>query len=118
MNITPIIRNVRSVSKLYGKYIANHKFAKVELNIKSDGTYDQKVTLIPSSEINSVNGAWSYDNYDLIFDHNFMSVTDGFGNFDPNYSQPRESGIVILPVYRWFFNIYIGSSEGTKYIKN
>jgi hypothetical protein len=119
LSVSPIVREVKSVSKLHGKYIANHEFAKTELSINSDGTYDQKVILIPSSRTDTVSGTWSYDNEDsrFTFDHNFMSVVDGFGRFDPNYAKPRESGWVSLPAYRWFFRIYIGSCEGTEYRK-
>ncbi len=119
LSISPILSNVRSVSKIYGNYIASHEFAKIELNINSDGTYDQKVTLIPSSKTDKVSGAWSYDNEvsRVRFDHNFMNVVDGLRRFDPNYAKPRESGLVSLPVYRWFFRIYIGSVEGTEYKK-
>ncbi len=110
LSISPILRNVRSVSKLHGKYIASHKFAKIELNINPDGHYDQKVTLIPSSKTDKVSGAWSFDNEDsrVRFDHNFMNVVDGFRRFDPNYAKPRESGLVIKSAHRWFFRIYIG----------
>ena len=119
LSISPILRNVRSVFKLHGKYIANHEFARIELSINSDGTYDQKVTLIPSSKTDTASGTCSYDNEHSYFrfDHNFMSVVDGFGHFDPNYAKPRESGLVIIPAYRWFFHIYIGSCESTEYKK-
>jgi len=121
LSVSPILRNVRSVSKLHGYYIANHEFAKIELSINADGTYDQKVTLIPSSRTDTATGTWSCNDEGsrVRFDPNFMCVVDGFRNFDPNYAEPRESGWggPSLPTYRWFFRIYIGSPEGTEYKK-
>jgi len=133
------------VSKLYGSYVVTYEFAEEKLTINEDGTYAQEITLIPSSKVHrtgltihkdgtstqgatlissarvdTAKGTWSYKTEPsccFIFDHNFMNVADGFGDFVPNYAQPRDSGLVIMPAYRWFFRIYLGDGEITKYKK-
>jgi hypothetical protein len=144
LSVSPPLRNVKSVSKLYGSYIATYEFAQVKLTINKDETYTQEVTLIPSSKVyrtgltinkngtstqgttvisssrvDTAKGTWSYDPEDdyFIFDHNFMSIVDGFGDFKPNYAQPH-TGLSELCAYRWFFHIYLDGGETTKYKKN
>jgi len=143
LSFSPFLRVVSDVSKLYGSYIATYEFAQEELAINKNGTYEQKVTLIPSSKsyrtgltifpdgnstqdktvisssrVDTANGTWSYDPEDgyFIFDHNFMNIVDGFGDFNPDYAQPHK-GLSLMPAYRWFFRIYLGDGEITKYKK-
>lgn len=142
LSVSPLLYDVKSVSKLYGSYVATYEFAQVKLTINKDETYTQKVTLIPSSKVyrtgltinkdgatqgttvisssrvDTAKGTWSYDPDDdyFTFDHDFMSIVDGFGDFNPNYAQPH-TGLAELPAYRWFFRIYLGDGEIVKYKK-
>ena len=113
LSFTPLIFVVRDQSKLYGTYLADYEFATEKVTINKDGTFIQEVTLAETSKVDIAKGTWKYDSEDgvFIFDHNFMCVKDGFARLKPDYAKPRDKGLVMMPAYRMFFRIYLGSGE-------
>ena len=119
LSFTPLIFVVRNQSKLYGTYLADYEFATEKVTINKDGTFVQEVTLKATSKVDTAKGTWKYypEDGDFTFDHNFMSVMDGFKQLKPDYDRPRDKGRVMMPAYRMFFRIYMGSCEGVLYKK-
>ena len=142
LSFTPLFYVVRDESKLYGTYVADYEFAKEKLTINKDGTFVQEVALktppqvdmrgwlpiwkgrmrkVTLSKADTATGTWTYyvkptTSY-FMFDHNFMCVMVRHRDLNPDYAQPRDTGIVTRPAHRWLFRIYIGSSEAVLYRK-
>jgi len=103
---------------LPGKYVADYPVAEEELIINDDGTFVQRVHLKKTNKVNISKGKWTHDTQSgyITFHGNFMIVLDGFREFNPEYDHPPP-GLVVVPVYKYWGCIRIGTSEGILYKK-
>ena len=102
-----------SAADLYGNFVADYKVASEKLVLNRDGTFAQEVTIKGTGKVNIATGAWSYDpkkGY-IRFDETFMSVLNGFREFDSNYARPKV-GKVVTKVGKVLGQITIGTAEG------
>jgi hypothetical protein len=97
-------------------YLADYEQASEKLLLNSDGTYSQEVLVKKSQKLDKAKGTWTYDPKSgyVTFNENFLSVLDGFQQFNPGYAHP-EKGLVGMPVENWFGNTSIGVSKGVVY---
>jgi len=103
----------KQTAALYGRYIADNKFAKETLTLNPDGTFVQQVRLKSDGRVTVARGKWHYDPATAYatFDQHMMLVTNGFQHFNPDYAAPRKEGLVSLPVDRLFGEIRIGAAD-------
>lgn len=109
---------VRSAHELYGTYVADYEVAREKLTLNPDGTFIQEVTIKKAAKVDVAKGAWSFDAKSgyVRFDGGFMSVLNGFREFDPNYRSPKQ-GIVSEPTGKVLGRLSIGTDEGIIYKK-
>jgi len=101
-------------SEVVGTYVADYDIAKETITLNQDGTYSQEVTIKATSQINRINGTWSYDyDNDVVFQNNFISVLNFQGKL--NYQQERR--LVILPVTKVLGFIFIENNDYIRYRK-
>ena len=96
-------------SDLCGTYVANYKVASEKLILDKDGKFTQEVTIKATSKVDVAKGKWRYDPKDghIRFEDTYMSVLDGFGEFNPNYAHPKP-GVYTTEVDKLFGTIRIG----------
>ena len=108
----------KSTGELSGTYVADYKVAREKLILNPDGMFTQEVTIKATAKVDVAKGTWHYDSKSgyVRFDGGFMSVLDGFRQFDPEYRNPKP-GIVALPAGKTFGRLSIGVDEGIVYKK-
>lgn len=105
--------------ELLGTYIAEYEFGTDTLELKSDGTYTQEITLKEGGKVIRGDGRWTYDQTRYYIDFEDLYVlSDGYGNKSDDYKNlPR--GLASLPPERYFWSrrLRLGPDEGTPYNK-
>jgi len=105
--------------ELIGIYVAEYTFGTDTLELKSDGTYTQEISLKEEGTVLHGDGKWTYDQVTKYIDfENLYVLSDGYGNKNENYKNlPR--GLASYPPERYFWSrkLRLGPDEGTPYNK-
>lgn len=105
--------------ELLGTYVAEYEFGTDKLELRSDGTYTQEITLKEGEKVIRGDGKWSYDRSRHYIDFEDLYVlSDGYGKKSDAYENlPR--GPASYPVARYFWSrrLRLGPDEGTPYNK-
>jgi hypothetical protein len=73
--------------------------AREKLILNRDGTFRQEATIKATSKVDVAKGTWRYDSKSgyVRFDGGFMSVLDGFRQFDPSIATRNQESLRCLP---------------------
>jgi hypothetical protein len=88
--------------ELLGTYVAEYEFGIDKLELKSDGTYTQEVTLQEEGKTIRGDGRWTYDQARHYIDlEDIYVLSDGYGKKSNDYKNlPR--GLASYPSERYF----------------
>lgn len=89
--------------ELVGRYEAILPFATVELELRDDGLYEERVMVRSTSRVLTHTGRWEYRNSQIALKDPLI-VDDNFGRLNPELSIPQE-GLWLLSVSKRWKNI-------------
>lgn len=97
-------------------FVGENEFSEERVFVLSSGLFIHKVNIKKNGLSLTREGHWDFDkkNGYIIFDENFILVTDINGNFNPTYNC-KSHGFVVLPVRRIFGTLFMGSKEAISY---
>ena len=106
-------------SDLPGTYVAQYGFATESVTIKGDGHFIQTIQVKTDGKVVVTNGTWHFnqDAQDIVFDENFMTVMNGFGEMVAGFDHSSRKAISILPVRRSLGRLQIGLDPDIPYKK-
>lgn len=111
---------VLPITAVYGNWRADYSFGWQVLQLRTDGTYEQTVTINGKSGNVKHSGKWHYDTkLGNVGYQDCLLVIDGFGNVRNDFATPVD-GACVTPVERRFLfvgGVRMGSEEGSLFIK-